>query len=81
MAVIIDFKQENERRFMNWASEYLNIPEDMPCQPDLFIAFLIANNVFTIEEIRAELRQNKIVLHERVFESALMINEKADLRQ
>ena len=66
---------------MEWASEWLDIPEDMPCRPDFFIAFLIANNVFTIEEIRAQLREEKIVFPELVFESALMINEKADLKQ
>ena len=81
MAKIIDFKQAQERKFFEWAHEWLTIPEGVPFEPDLIIAFLIANDVFTIEEIRAELRERKIVLPELVFESALMINEKADLRQ
>ena len=81
MAKIINFKQENERKFFEWAHEFLNIPEDLQLEPDFIIAFMIANNVFTIEEIRAELREKKIVLPEIVFESALMINEKADLKK
>lgn len=81
MAKIIDFTQWNERQFMNWAREWLIIPEDRQYKPDICIAFLIANEIFTMEEIRAELRKRKIVLPEIVFESALMINEKADLRQ
>lgn len=81
MAKILYFKQENERRFIEWAHEWLTIPEDIKLEPDFIIAFLIANEVFTIEEIRAELSGRKIVLPEFVFKSALMINEKADLRQ
>ena len=81
MAKILDFKQWNERRFWEWASEWLVIPENEPIGIDFAIAFLVANKVFTIEEIRAELRNRKIVIQEWIFESAVMINEKADLER
>lgn len=79
MAKIIDFKKENERRFWEWAAEWLEIPKDEPIGIDFVIAFLVAYKVFTLEEIKAELKGRKIVLPEIIFDSAVMINNCADL--
>ena len=81
MAKIINFKQENEKRFFQWASEWIDFPKNKAFGIDFVIAFLVANGVFTLEEIKAELKSRKIVLPEIIFESAVMINECADLRK
>lgn len=76
MAIIIDFAQENKRKFREWVLEYLDLPDDMETQIDILIAFLIENSVFSLAEIRAEMKQRNIVIHEQYYERAAMLAEK-----
>lgn len=76
MAIIIDFAQENKRKFREWVLEYLDLPDDMETQIDILIAFLIENSVFSLAEIRAEMKQRNIVIHEQYYERAAMLAEQ-----
>ncbi len=67
--MIIDFEKFVANKFLKWVSAYLNLPKikdnrDLiqPC-----ISVLIEKGVFTIEELRAELRKNNIILHEKYY--------------
>lgn len=75
MAQIIDFTAEVERRFYEWAAQYVDPKNGGDLSRiDIYaiILFLMKNNVFTAEEIRYELDKRKIPLHERHFESAMI---------
>lgn len=76
MAIIIDFAQENRRKFREWVLQYLDLPADMETQIDVFIAFLVENNVFSLAEIRAEMKKEKIVIHEQYYDRAAMLAEQ-----
>ena len=69
MAKIIDYAAAMKKRFFAWASEYLQIPADFYYTEFDIITFLVEEKVFTVEEIRKELNDRKIVLSERVFEA------------
>lgn len=56
--------------------EYLDLPDDMETQIDILIAFLIENSVFSLAEIRAEMKQRNIVIHEQYYERAAMLAEQ-----
>ena len=81
MAKIIDYRAIIKDRFKKWALEYLELP------PTFFengvirfeyviIAYLIEKGVFTMDELRQDLRKNKIYLHERIFQQAIVEIEK-----
>ncbi len=81
MARVIDFKRGNEERFRAWAREWLIIPDDGKIEIEYIIAFLVANRVFTYDEIRGELRERRISISEQYFANAEEINKFFDLRQ
>ena len=78
--MVIDFKQENERRFWEWAAEWLEIPQGETFEISFVIAFLVTNGGFTIDEIRAELKNRKIILPEQTYDAVLLWSG-ADLKQ
>ena len=76
-AKIIDYRAITKDRFKKWAQQYLEMP------PHFFengvirfeyviIAYLIEKGVFTMDELRKDLRENKIYLHERIFQQAIV---------
>lgn len=78
MAQIIDVININRRRFTKFAEEWLKIPPEAYCGGVIrncyvcdVIAILIENKVFTLEELRRELRHNKIYIPESDINKAL----------
>ena len=68
----------NKKRFAAWASEWLTIPPQMindgmlnSGDEDYIIQFLINNGVFTVQEIKNELKRHKIFYSDRMFKKHL----------
>lgn len=76
MARIIDFQQETIKRFTAWAKGYVKFPEDYLAEDGCLkyvqgtIDFLVENRVFSVGEMRKELDELKISLHEMYFMTA-----------
>lgn len=65
MAKIIDYEIECCKLFLSWASAYVYLPshyDDIRLLTIVCLQVLLENNVFTIDEIKNELKRNKIVL-------------------
>lgn len=78
MAKIIDAININRSRFTKWAQEWLEIPPEAYCNGlvrDVYIsdviAVLLENKVFTLAELRFELKRNKISIPEIEINKAL----------
>lgn len=80
MARIIDFQKETIKRFTEWAKGYVKFPEDYLTEDgcliyvQVIIEFLVENRVFSVEEMRKELDERKISLHEQYFMTAERIS-------
>ena len=76
MARIIDFQHETIKRFTAWAKGYVKFPEDYLTEDgslkyvQVTIDFLVENRVFSVGEMRKELDELKISLHEMYFMTA-----------
>ncbi len=70
MAKIIYFEKENKNKFYGWVSQYVSSKDGGEITQyrivDL-LAFLVENRVFTVKELRDELRKEKIGLDEKYF--------------
>lgn len=65
MATIIDYETECCKLFLSWASEYVYLPyqyDDIKLLTIVCLQVLLKNNIFNIDEIKNELKRNKIVL-------------------
>ena len=81
MAEIIDFSMKMRDKFYAWCSQYVSTYEGEDIsryQIESLIVFLITNNVFTFDDLRAELNEHKISLHQRYFDRAKKVIEGAD---
>ena len=81
MAKIIDYRAITKERFNKWAQEYLVLPPHFFVNGVIryeyvIIAYLIEEGVFTMDELRKDLRKNKIYLHERIFQQAIVEMQK-----
>ena len=80
MARIIDFQKETIKRFTAWVQGYVKFPEDYLTEDGcliyvrITIDFLVENGVFSVEEMRKELDELKISLHEQYFMTAERIS-------
>lgn len=79
MALTEQFEKVQEKKVIKWVSQYIQINGSIsPLHLCDFIAFLVVKKVFTMEEIREELRKERISLHEEHFEKArYMVNNGA----
>lgn len=80
MAVIFDAVLLNKVRFTKWAEGYLSVPEQMYeggviLHEDVILAYLIEKGVFTIEELKKELSENKIHFNEYAIKKELERNK------
>ena len=75
MAHIIDFEKEMKKKFYKWVSQYLrtNNGDLSSFRAEELIAFLILENVFSIDELRNELNNSNISLHEDYFKKARLL--------
>ena len=72
--MILNAIVENKKRFAEWASEWLTIPPQMfnngllkSEDEDYIIEMLINYGVFTVQEIKSELKRHKIFYSNRLF--------------
>ena len=73
MAEIIDFSNATRDRFYNWVSQYVRTKDgsDIRMLPvEVLIVHLVAEKVFTLADLRAELDKHKISLHQKFFDKA-----------
>lgn len=67
---IINIDKAAANKFIDWANKYFDFP-DVADTRDLIrpcIEFFIENEIFTLSELKAELRRNNISLHEKYFD-------------
>ena len=79
MAAIIKFDEIMKERFYKWAEGYLqsNAGKSLDQYPiEHILCTLIEKNILSLEQIRAELKMRKIMLHESYFEKALWLIEE-----
>lgn len=79
MKKVIDFKAEMERRFYDWAAEYVGTQDGSDIrqfQVGTLLNFLVKENVFTVNELRNELRECHISIDEKYFEVAEKVAEE-----
>ena len=80
MARIIVFEKEMKTKFYKWVAQYVRaINGDIKkFAAEELIAFLVEENIFTLESLRKELNNAHIALHEKHFQKAklLMKNER-----
>ena len=70
---MIDFYKQVAEKFYNWALEYVK-PNDgkniREYSIEIIIALLIVDCIFTEEQLRAELKERKIPIHEKYFNAS-----------
>ena len=78
MAIILDVRSIVRDRFDRFAKEYLEIPDTFYCCGNLrfdvihiIIGYLVEKGVFTMDEIRHEMKLRKIYLGEDIYQKAL----------
>lgn len=79
MAKIIDFEKNTKEQFYRWAENHLksNTGKSLDQYPiEHILCTLIEKNILSLEQIRAELKMRKIMLHESYFEKALWLIEE-----
>lgn len=79
MAAIIKFDEKMKEQFYKWAEGYLqsNTGKSLDQYPiEHILCTLIEKNILSLEQIRAELKMRKIMLHESYFEKALWLIEE-----
>ena len=69
--MIINAIEENKRRFARWADEYVTVPPQMfvnglITREELIIELLIEKSVFTVSELKSELKQNRLFGYQRM---------------
>lgn len=67
---------DTNKMLLDWIREYVNIPHDFDFTDQFsatgfLLAFLLREKVFTIKEMREELRQRHIIVHEDLFKRAM----------
>lgn len=68
--MILDCIKINRKRFAQWAMQYLNMPPNFfengtLKYEDTVISYMFENGLFTLQEMKANLKQNKIYISER----------------
>lgn len=76
MAKILDVNRIVAERFTAFAEEYLGIPPELYKNgvirsPHIIIGYLIEKGVFTMEEIRLEMKARGIYLGEDIYKKAI----------
>lgn len=77
MAKILDVKRVIAERFTAFAEEYLGIPPELYengviRSPHIIIGYLVEKGVFTMEEIRLEMKARGVYLGEDIYKKALV---------
>lgn len=70
MCKIIDLETERCKRFLSWASQYVDFPRNNKDTRGLVFAiiqYLVEEKVFTVDELKEELKKAKIYLPEMYF--------------
>ena len=70
MCKIIDLEAEKCKRFLSWASQYVDFQhnnEDIRVLVFSIIQYLVEEKVFTVDELKNELKKAKIYLPEMYF--------------
>ena len=76
MAKILDVKRIIAERFTAFAEEHLDIPPELYengviRSPHIIIGYLVEKGVFTMEEIRLEMKARGVYLGKDIYEKAL----------
>jgi hypothetical protein len=76
MAKILDVKRIIAERFTAFAEEYLDIPTQLYTNgiirsPHVIIGYLVEKGVFTMEEIRLEMKARGVYFGEDIYKKAL----------
>ena len=70
--MILNAIVENKKRFAEWALQYVSLPPQfftngLIHHEHLIIEKLIENGVFTVQDIKTELKRHKIFYSNRIF--------------
>ena len=76
MAKILDVRGVMKRRFTTWAENWLDIPiqlydNGLIRNEHIIIGYLVEKGVFTMDEIRTEMKIHRIYLGEDIYKKAL----------
>lgn len=69
--MIIDAIRENNKRFAQWADEWVTVPSQMfmnglITHEEAIIELLIEKGVFTVAELKCEFKQNRLYGYSRL---------------
>ncbi len=71
--MVIDIEGKMRERFYAWAGEYIETVDGGDLRentPEYIFMFLVCNQVFSLDELRRELDERKIIVHENHFKTA-----------
>lgn len=77
--MVIDLQEKMKNRFYGWAAQYVKAPDIKLFPISEILAFMVKRRIFTFEEIRTELDERKIILHEDYFDLAKKIIEESEV--